>query len=419
MCIKSDKHFSVIAILVSIAFTMILCGSALAEDAPIKLGFTSAWDFAGGQGVKRGTLMAVRDINAAGGVLGRKIEAIAYDNRGNSDEAKKVTERLLYRDKVDAIIGFWRSELAIACQPLIMEAKKVLFLTGACAPIMTEGRISEDYDKYKYTFCTLISGGRFKYLFTKPIDIARDELGLKKVALIAESTAFLQALVEYVSETYKDIIVYQTKFSASTTDFSMEFSKAKAAGANLFYVLSSGPAGTASVKQWYDMQIPALYTGYNVEAQDANFAKTTEGKCDGVQTVQVGGATGVAITPKSRPWYDSYKKLYGEYPISLMDPLAYDAVGAWAKAVEMAGTTDSEAVVKALESKEFKFVGVSGIIEGFDEIHNPYGGGWKAGGCWGLTPIQWQNGKREVIYPEAYKTTDMITPERLKKLMGQ
>jgi branched-chain amino acid transport system substrate-binding protein len=375
--------------------------------------------FAGGRGVKRGTLMAVRDINAAGGVLGRKIEPIAYDNKGISDEAKKVTERLLYRDKVDAIIGFWRSELAIASQPLVMEAKKILFLTGACAPILTEGRISKDYNTYKYTFCTLISGGRFKYVFTKPIEIARDKLGLGKLALIAESTAFLQPLVKHVSDKYKAMIVYKTKFSASTTDFSMEFSKAKAAGANLFYVLSSGPAGTASVKQWYDMQIPALYTGYNVEAQDSNFWKTTEGKCDGVQTVQIGGATGVAITKKSRPWYEDYKKMYGEYPITLMDPVAYDAVWAWARAVEMAGSVDSDAVLKALESDKFHYVGVSGIIEGFDKDHNPYGGPWKPGGCWGLTPIQWQNGKREVIYPESLKSADMIIPARLKKLLGK
>lgn len=415
----STRKGVIFGLLITALLLLAVSATAMAGKPPIKLGLTSAWDFTGGQGVKRGTLMAVRDINAAGGVLGRKIVAVAYDNKGTSDEAKKVTERLLYRDKVEAIIGFWRSELAIASQPLVMEAKKILFLTGACAPILTEGRITQDYDTYKYTFCTLISGGRFKYLFTKPIDIARDGLGLKKMALIAESTAFLQPLVKYVAKTYQGMIVYQTKFSASTTDFSMEFSKAKAAGADLFYVLSSGPAGTASVKQWYDMQIPALYAGYNVEAQDASFWKITEGKCDGVTTVQVGGATGVAITPKSVPWYESYKKLYGEYPISLMDSLAYDAVWAWAKAVEMAGTTDSEAVVRALESDKFKYVGVSGVIEGFDKVHNPYGGAWKAGGCWGLTPIQWQDGKRQVIFPDAYKSADMKIPPRLKKMLGK
>lgn len=151
-------------------------------QAPIKLGVISAWDFAGGQGVKRGATMAIDDVNAAGGVLGRKIQAFVYDNKGNTDEAKRVTERLLYNDKVDAIVGFWRSELAIACQPLIMEAKKIVFLTGASAPILTKERIKQDYNRYKYTFCTIGSSDRFATLFSLPIIVARDKLGLSKIA---------------------------------------------------------------------------------------------------------------------------------------------------------------------------------------------------------------------------------------------
>ena len=72
------------------AFFIVFASSlAWAGNEPIKLGFTSAWDFAGGQGVKRGTLMAVEDINAAGGVMGRKIIPVSYDNKGSADEAKR------------------------------------------------------------------------------------------------------------------------------------------------------------------------------------------------------------------------------------------------------------------------------------------------------------------------------------------
>ena len=90
---------------------------------PIKLGLNESWDFPGGQGAKRGTEMAIRAINASGGLLGRKVEGVLYDNKVDPNEAKNATERLLYKDKVDAITGFWRSDLAIVCQPLIMEAK--------------------------------------------------------------------------------------------------------------------------------------------------------------------------------------------------------------------------------------------------------------------------------------------------------
>jgi branched-chain amino acid transport system substrate-binding protein len=121
------------------------------RQLPIKVGVISAWDWPGGQGGKRGSMMAIRDINAAGGLLGRQVEGIYYDNKGSPDEAKRATERALYQDKVDAIAGFWRSDLAIMCQPLVMEAKK-LFLLDADRPALTYERIAKDYKTYKYTF---------------------------------------------------------------------------------------------------------------------------------------------------------------------------------------------------------------------------------------------------------------------------
>lgn len=107
---------------------------AAAQTGPIKIGENSAWDFPGGQGTKRGVEMAIKDINAAGGLLGRKVEGIFYDNKVDPNEAKNATERLLYRDKVDVICGFWRSDLAIVAQPLVMEAKKILLIGGLPLP---------------------------------------------------------------------------------------------------------------------------------------------------------------------------------------------------------------------------------------------------------------------------------------------
>jgi hypothetical protein len=87
--------------------------------------------------------------------------------------------------------------------------------------------------------------------------------------------------------------------------------------------------------------------------------------------------------------------------------------------VKIAGTTESDAVVKALESNKFRLEGVSGLLEGFDEIHNPYGGGWKKGEAWGFTTVQWQDKKMKVVLPENLKTADLVIPARVKKLMGK
>ena len=61
---------------------------ATAQTGPIKVGVNSAWEYPGGQGVKRGGEMAIKAINDAGGLLGRKVEGIFYDNKVDPNEAK-------------------------------------------------------------------------------------------------------------------------------------------------------------------------------------------------------------------------------------------------------------------------------------------------------------------------------------------
>jgi len=364
-------------------------------------------------------MMAIRDINAAGGLLGRNLEGIHYDNKCDPEEAKKATERLLYKDKVDAVCGFWRSDLAIVCQPLVMEAKKILLLGSASTPVVTYDRIAKDYKTNKYTFTVVANSHFLTGMFIQPLIIARDKLGLDKLAVIGEKSAWYDPVHEYIMKNFANLVVYSTRFSPDATDFSVEFTQAKAAGAKIVYFVATGKAGTPSVKQWYDMQLPMLYAGFNVEAQDPNFGSMTEGKCDGVQTNKVGGAAGLPITKKSKPWYEDYKKMFGEYPIAHTNGTTYDIVMAWAEGVKLAGTLESDAVVRGMESEKFRYEGVCGVIERFDKIHNPVGGAWKEGEAWGWVILQWQDGKQKVIWPEKVKTADMIIPARVKKLLGK
>jgi ABC-type branched-subunit amino acid transport system substrate-binding protein len=297
-----------------------------------------------------------------------------------------------------------------------MEAKKIFMIGGASSPVLTYDRIAKDYKTYKYTFGTQVNTHFLTGVHWTGVTEAQ-KMGLKKIALLGEKAAWYDPLhAKY--KTY-DGIVYETRFSPDTVDYSVEYAKAKAAGADILFFVSTGKGGTPSVKQWYDMQLPMFYASYNVEAQDPAFHKITEGKCEGVVTEKIGGSAGLPMTDKNPGWYESYNKMFGEYPIAYNNSLSYDAVFAWAKGVEIAGTLDSDAVVKAMESDKFHLVGVSGVIEKWDKIHNPVGGGWGEGDAWGWIAFQWQNGKQEVIYPEKLRTAPTIIPERLKKLMGK
>jgi len=408
----------------SLAFGVLILGVALglalvgkAESAPpIKIGETSEWDYIGGQGTKRGVEMAIREINATGGLLGRKVEGIYYDNKTDPGESKNAVERLLYRDKVDVICGFWRSDLGIVAQPLIMEAKKIFLVGGCGTPVITHDRIKKDYNTYKYTFTTT------SYLLAISSEqgvIEAQKLGMGKIALLWEKAAWCDPWVDLWSKKYASKIVSSNRFSTTATDFSVEFAQAKAADADIIFFGSSGRAGTPSVKQWFDMKIPAVYVGYNIDAQDPNFAQLSEGKCQGVATAKVGGVTGLAITKKSLPYYNEYRKVYGELPIAYTNGVAYDAVMAWAHGVKLAGTVETEAVVKAMERQDFNYEGVCGVIEYFDEVHNPFGGGWAKGEPWGWVSLQWQEGKQVIFWPKNIKTGNMIIPEWVKKLRGK
>jgi branched-chain amino acid transport system substrate-binding protein len=386
--------------------------------SPIKIGVNSAWDYPGGQGTKRGAEMAIKHINAAGGLLGREVEGIFYDNKADSSEAKNATERLLYRDKVDVVAGFWRSDLGIVAQPLVMEAKKILLLGGGSSPIMTFERIKNEYETYKYTFTTTSNTFATAVGMEQGV-ISSLQAGLSKIALLVEKAAWCDPLFDAWMKKYADKIVYSTRFSTTATDFSVEFSQVKAAGADILAFVTTGRGGTPSVKQWYDMEIPAIYVGYNVDAQDPNFWEVTEGKTQGVGTTKIGGVAGLPITKKSIAYYNEYKEVYGEYPIAYTNGVAYDAVMAWAHAVKRASTVESDAVRMEMEKKDFNYEGVCGVIEYFDEIHNPVGGGWGKGEPWGWVAQQWQDGKQVVYWPEKFANGDLIVPDRIKKLLGK
>ncbi len=183
----------------AILMTLVIGWAANTEAAtPIKIGVNSAWDFPGGQGVKRGATMAISDINAAGGLLGRQVEGVYYDNKADVDEAKKATERLLYKDKVDVVCGYWRSDLAIACQPLVMEAKKILLIGGASTPVITYERIAKDYNIYKYTFTPVPNTLFTNEVYGVQINLVKEKLGLNKLAALYEKAAWCEPQFDYV-----------------------------------------------------------------------------------------------------------------------------------------------------------------------------------------------------------------------------
>src|SRR5574341_523509 len=123
--------------------------AALAQSPPIKIGVLGPFKLTPGRDIQEAATLAVEEINAAGGPLGRKLQLIFAETEQNPEKGKTAAERLLFVDKVDAIIGEHRSEGSLAVQPIIVENRKIFLSTGTGSPLLSD-RVLQDYGKYKY-----------------------------------------------------------------------------------------------------------------------------------------------------------------------------------------------------------------------------------------------------------------------------
>lgn len=152
---KKNRIF-VSSILFVVGFMMI-CGMAIAAEKvakakPIKIGvlFIASGPMGGyGKHGFQSVQMALDEINASGGILGRKVEAIFEDTKLKADVATEIVKRFIEKDKVDFIIGPTSSGIAVPVAKLANEKKKILVLTQAAANSMTDAGFG------RYQFATL------------------------------------------------------------------------------------------------------------------------------------------------------------------------------------------------------------------------------------------------------------------------
>jgi hypothetical protein len=135
---------------------LLLLGPLTAQtQQPIKIGVVAGLEIANGRDTLRGAQLAVEEINAAGGVLGRKIELVVGDMKteGDGELARRVYQDVA--SKVDAVVGFFRSEAVLAVLPDIPRMKKPLLITGATS--LATDQVPTNYDNYKYVFRPMLN----------------------------------------------------------------------------------------------------------------------------------------------------------------------------------------------------------------------------------------------------------------------
>ncbi|WP_235548441.1 ABC transporter substrate-binding protein [Noviherbaspirillum sp. Root189] len=396
---------------VAVAASLTLAGvPAIAQDKPIKIGVPTAVQLQVGRDTQEAIKMAMDEINAKGGILGRKLEMVVADETENPETGISAIKKLTADEKADVLIGGYTSGVTLAQLPHISQAKTIYLGIGAASPSIT-AKVKQDYENYKYIFRTgpINAAHQARGVVDFISGMLIGELGFKKIAIVGENAKWVQDLVPVLkkgaSEVGADIKLTEF-FDTSTSDFSPLLSKVRASGAQYLIVILSHASSDTFAKQWHDARVPIPYGGIDVKSQDGDFFDRVGGKS--ISEIAANFAVRAPLTPKTVPFFDEFKKRTGRVPVYTAFG-AYDSVYAYAQAVERAKSFDTDAVIKALEKTSMP--GIAGTLE-YDESHDV-----KAGGKYmNLLFAQWQDkGNRVVMWPKELRTGKMIMPPWMKQ----
>jgi len=392
------------------------------EAKRIKIGVIGPMKYIQGKSHWNGALMAAEEINATGGVQVGDEKMKIQLFRADSNEFLSVTdatnamERLLTKDKVDFVVGGFRSEAVLAMQDIAMDHKTIFIGIGAASNELCS-RVARDYDFYKYWFrgspfnasylvkTAFIHVGTVAELMKKNLDIPTI-----KVAIVLEKAAWAEPMVRVCNIFIPKMgmeIAGIWRPSPVATDVTAELAAIQRSGAHIIFTMFSSSVGIPFARQAGELKIPAMQVGINVEASKDGFWRATRGMGNYVITSAT-YARNIESNENTKAFIEGYVKRFGETPTYTSS--TYDAiVYTLAPTIEQVGALDPDAIVAILEERVYK--SATTIIKYMKDsqgrhLHDlTWGPGFATG-----VAVQWQDGKLLGVWPNKWKL-DPDSPE--------
>ncbi len=395
------------------AVALALATPAFAQDSgPIKIGVIAEAQSVAGSSIPQAAQLAADEINAAGGVNGRKIEIVSYDNHSSAAESVRAFQRAANEDHVNAVIASYISEVVLALEPWTGRLKTVMVTPGAASDVITQN-IAKDYDNLKYTFHGyLTSTSLADSTCAAAKELLVGQLHMKSAVVMSEDAAWTTPLdAEYLKclPAAGLNVVDHIRFSPDTTDFTPIFNKIEGEKPDVI-LTGISHVGVQPTVQWKQQEVPIPMFGISSQATNSSFWNDTNGATEGVLYQAVSGPD-VAVTPKTLPFVKAFKAKFGNFP-SYCGYTAYDEVYYLADAFKRAGSTDSDKLVTALEATDY--VGTIGRVQ-FKGKDTPNPHALKVGPetITGLM-LQWQDGKQTNLWPANVANGKLKFPKFIK-----
>ena len=353
------------AVLAAVASFFAWVSEGLAAE-PIRIGYMATLTGEGatwGQHEREGALLAVKDINAKGGVLGRPLELVCYDVKGKPEEGVSAIRRLIYDDKVVAIGGSNYSGIQIAVAPIADKGQVPVVSSTATNPAVT---VDPDTGKVRPYM--------FRIVYTDPYqgkviaDYLIKKCGAKKLAIIGDvGDAYSEGLTEYVKRTAEALGVENQfwGFRGGDVDFRAQLTAAREWGADAVALTMYYKEMGLVIKQAAEMDWKPLFMGG--DGYSPNMFEIAGKSMEGTYWVYPMNADDPILDPIKA----AFRKEYDRDATEVLNVvLAYDVVLMIAHAIETAGVAEGPAIRDALENtRDFKVTHFVWTVN--KETHDP------------------------------------------------
>ena len=334
---------------------------AFAAD-PIKIGVTGP--FTGGSSsmgvsMRDGVKLAIDEINKAGGVLGRPLQAVERDDEARNELGVQIAQELINKERVVATLGFINTGVALASQRFYQEAEIPVINNVATGTVISSQFAKE---RANYVFRTSAADAIQAPMI---VDEAIARRGFKKPAILADSTNYGQLGREDLEKALaaKGVKPVATeKFNIGDTDMTSQLLRAKEAGADVVLTYGIGPelAQIANGMAKLGWKVP-LVGSWTLSM--ASFIDTAGPNGNGAVMPQT--FIQLPNTPKREAFIKAYQAAYkvDRMPSPVSAAQGYDSVYLLAAAIKQAGSTDGRKIREALENLNEK---VEGVVTTYD-----------------------------------------------------
>ncbi|HYM03572.1 MAG TPA: ABC transporter substrate-binding protein [Stellaceae bacterium] len=361
----SSKILGAVAAVIAIAA---MSGAPRAEE-PIKVGLVAALSGGSaksGEGITRGLTIAIDEINAKGGVLGRKLELVRRDDESNPSKGQLAARELIDQEKVAALFGGIDSPVALAIVPIANQSKTPFFSVWAAATPITRNGANPNFIFRVSAVDALVDKALTNYAMKK--------FHAQKLGLILVNNPWGESNDKGLHAAAQEegvAIAAVEKFEDADVDMVAQLTRLKSAGADTLILVGNAAPGAQVMKslQRTGWSVPVVSHWGISGGRFPELAGPGAQKVEFVQTYSFFGKQGPVGERVLKELEAKYPDVKG--PGDVVPPVgvanAYDAMNLVALAIAKAGSTDGDKMRLALESLD-KY---PGLIKTYEHPFSP------------------------------------------------